>query len=168
MPYGSFWADKTDISKALGVSMISSSKKFAEGHRLRHQIYDNYKDTSVDMFGTITGKRIASKNDGLNDYMFSIAVENSIQDGYWTEKILDCFATKTVPIYWGSKTVGDYFNKDGILFFNNLNELGEIIKSCTEEKYQSMLSAIEDNFKAVDRFKVPEMFIEDNYPYLLS
>ena len=167
MPYGSYWAEKTNIPKILKISMISSSKNFAKGHQLRHDIHNAYKGR-VDMFGSITGKRIDSKNIGLDNYMFSIAVENSIQDGYWTEKILDCFATKTIPIYWGSKTVCDFFNKDGIMFFNSLDELDEIIKACTEETYQSMLSAVEDNFERVSRFRIPEMFLEDNYNYLLA
>lgn len=167
MPYGSYWVEKTDTCKMLKTSMISSSKNFAPGHQLRHQIYNTYRD-EIDMFGSITGKRIASKNEGLDNYMFSIAVENSIQDGYWTEKILDCFATKTIPIYWGSKTVCSFFNKDGILFFDNRDELKNIIESCTEEMYQNMLDAVEDNFNRVSRFKIPEMFLEDTYNHLLT
>ena len=167
MPYGSFWVDKSNIPKTLKISMISSFKNFASGHQLRHQIYNTHKGV-IDMFGSITGDRISSKNIGLDNYMFSVAVENSIQSGYWTEKILDCFATKTIPIYWGSETISEYFNTDGVLFFNSLEELNEIIKSCTEETYRSMLSAVEDNFKRVSRFNIPEMFIEDNYEDLLS
>jgi predicted nucleic acid-binding Zn ribbon protein len=55
-------------------------------------------------------KFIPNKLDGLKDYMFSIVVENSIYPKYYTEKITDCFATGTVPIYYGDKSIGEDFN----------------------------------------------------------
>ena len=50
--------------------------------------------------------------------MFSIAIENSRNGCYFTEKILDCFTTRTVPIYWGCPDIGDYFDMNVIITFN--------------------------------------------------
>ena len=47
--------------------------------------------------------------------MFSIAIENASYETYFTEKLLDCFATGTIPVYYGAPDIGDYFNKDGII-----------------------------------------------------
>ena len=46
--------------------------------------------------------------------MFSVCIENDVYDTYFTEKILDCFATGTIPIYKGTK------NKLVIQTFNQL------------------------------------------------
>jgi hypothetical protein len=71
--------------------MIASWKKDAPGHKIRHQIYDKYKlspPEEIEFFGTITGTYINSKCEGLDKFNFSIAVENCIQDGYFSEKLL--------------------------------------------------------------------------------
>jgi hypothetical protein len=46
----------------------------------------------------------------LNNYRFNICFENGSYPGYVTEKILNAFQVKTMPIYWGSPTVGRDFN----------------------------------------------------------
>ena len=46
----------------------------------------------------------------LNNYRFNICFENGSSTGYVTEKILNAFQVKTMPIYWGSPTVGRDFN----------------------------------------------------------
>ena len=47
--------------------------------------------------------------------MFHVALENVRQCNYFTEKLLDCFLTRTVPIYWGCPNIADYFDTDGML-----------------------------------------------------
>lgn len=134
-------------------SMIFSEKTMLEGHRLRHRIAKLIADNvnTVDMFGSGTGARLAKKSDALNRYMFSITVENSVDDFYITEKAFDCFATRTIPIYWGSNKIKtDFgFNPDGIITFNTLEELTTILANISSEFYNSRLSAIEENYQAV-------------------
>lgn len=43
-------------------------------------------------------------------YKFSIAFENTKLDGFFTEKILDPFYAKSIPIYWGSEEITKEFN----------------------------------------------------------
>ena len=169
-PYGTFWVSKLQGPiKHRDVSMIASYKNEAPGHKVRHQIYEKYKETSdIAMFGTITGAYITGKSEGLDRFNFSIAVENCIQDGYFSEKLLDCFATKTIPIYWGSKHVTDFFNPDGIIFFDTLEELEDILPTLTQEFYDSKHLAMMDNYKRVDEFYVPEYYMETRYPYLVK
>jgi hypothetical protein len=77
--------------------------------------------------------------------MFHIAVENSQNKNYFTEKIVDAFLTKTLPIYWGCPNIGEYFDDRGIILFNNENELIDIINSLTEEDYNNRKEYIEKN-----------------------
>lgn len=142
------------------VSMIYSDKTWLFGHRLRHIIakslipqigYDK-----VDFFGRGTDKPILLKSEGTNPYMFQIVTENAKRYNYFTDKIYDCFATGTVPIYWGAPNIGDHFNLDGILYFDHPNQLKEILFSLSEEKYNSMLPAIHENFKKVHYYFRPD------------
>ena len=55
------------------------------------------------------------KEDGLCDYMFSVAIENGEYETYFTEKILDCFATGTIPVYLRAPDIENHFNMDGII-----------------------------------------------------
>ena len=50
------------------------------------------------------------KLDFLNDYRFNICFENGSYPGYVTEKLFNALQVKTMPIYWGSPTVGRDFN----------------------------------------------------------
>jgi len=46
----------------------------------------------------------------MNDYRFNICFENGSYPGYVTEKLFNALQVKTMPIYWGSNTVGRDFN----------------------------------------------------------
>lgn len=186
LPYiwGNCWVEgyvNQDIiqNKTKLVSTIASSKGWTVGHKLRHGIIkglDLQAREGVDVYGPdyIPHKKPfknvpwANKVTALQDYMFSITIENSQQDTYFTEKIIDCFATKTIPIYWGTKKIVDYFNEDGIIFFETVDELKDILDTLTEEKYISMISAVEDNYNRYKDYIIPEDFIYKKYQYLFK
>ena len=57
---------------------------------------------------------------------------------------------------------------NGILTFNTINDLENIFKTLTPEKYFSMQTAIENNFKLVEKYKIPEDYIFNTYPFLFT
>lgn len=128
------------------ISMISSGKTMCRGHQVRNAIANEVIERGLaDIYGRKYNP-IDRKEEGLNDYMFSVAMENMKYPTYFTEKIMDCFATGTVPIYWGSPDIGDYFNLDGIIVVESFDTLDEDFKQITPELYESMKDAIEDNY----------------------
>lgn len=152
---GGCWIDKPDIRlhrKTKSVSMVASNKKGTDGHKLRHVVKDRYSDI-IDIYGSIN-KPIKYKFDGLKDYAYSIAMENCQHDIYFSEKIIDCFMTGTVPIYWGSNDITSVFNQEGMFIFNNMNELEEIIKGLHEAKVSH--EVIEENFETAKDMSVTE------------
>ncbi len=50
--------------------------------------------------------------DFYSQYKFVICLENTKQETYITEKIINGFLAKTIPIYWGSNSITDYFNEE--------------------------------------------------------
>lgn len=164
IPHGGTWMRDEDIKlheKNKMVSCIFSWKNWNPYHRMRLRVYDRLKhDSIVDFFGTGCENPIDYKVDGLKDYMFSIVIENSIESDYFTEKILDCFLTGTIPIYVGSKTISEYFDKEGIIFFEGDEDLPSILNTIDENFYNSKLESIIKNFELAKKYMFPEKLIE--------
>jgi hypothetical protein len=97
-----------------------------------------------------------------------VVVENSRCDDYFTEKLIDCFATGTIPIYWGTSNLGSYFNMDGIITFSELGELDTIMANLSPELYTERLLAIQDNFNRHHQYRVPENWMFEHYPDLFK
>lgn len=55
----------------------------------------------------------------ISKYKFNIAFENTKDDYYHTEKILEPFIANTIPIYFGHETVFQFFNKDAFIYVKN-------------------------------------------------
>ena len=125
--------------------MISSNKRWVIGHDFRHQIIEKCRGR-FDLYGRGFND-IDRKETGLNNYAFSVAVENCKKDYYFTEKIIDCFRTKTIPIYWGCPSIGEFFDKRGIIQFDTIDEFENIINSLSYPKYYDVIDAVETNYK---------------------
>ena len=95
--------------------------------------------------------------------MFSIVIENFIDDLYFTEKILNCFATGTIPIYLGARNINSIFDKNGILQFSSLEEFNNIIDKLSENEYHSRIEAVKYNFNKCLEFKSIEDYIYEKY-----
>jgi len=155
VPAQGFWINEPKIyEKTKMISMISSNKAFTEGQKNRLQWVEKIGD-QVDLYGRGFNE-IATKEEGLCDYMFSVVIENGVYESYYTEKILDCFATGTIPVYLGSPDIADHFNKDGIIELTDEFEI-------SDEIYESKMDAIKDNLERVKQIEVLEDFIYTNY-----
>jgi hypothetical protein len=155
VPAQGVWIQNPAVyNKSKLVSFITSNKNITAGHKLRLQWLEYFKD-KVDVFGRGFNE-IEFKEIGLCDYMFSIVIESGLYDTYFTEKILDCFASGTIPIYLGTDKIKNYFNEDGII---------SLTKNLTlsEELYYSKITAVNDNFNKVQQYEILEDFIYLNY-----
>lgn len=149
---GSWIKEPMMCDKKKLVSMVTSNKTFTEQQKLRFDFANNHKD-KIDVYGRGFNE-IHNKEEGLCDYMFSVCIENATMDTYFTEKILDCFATGTIPIYKGSKKIIDYFDKDGILFLDEIN-----INDLSEDLYLSKIESVKKNLYLCKEFILPEDII---------
>ena len=149
--------DRKVHEKTKLVSMIASNKRMCEGHVRRLQFVDKFRD-KLDFYGRGFNE-ISCKEDGLKDYMFSVGIENAVYDTYFTEKLTDCFACGTIPIFYGCKGVTEYFNEDGIIFLDDNFDLSML----TKDLYYSRMDAIKDNFERSINFPVAEDYLYLNY-----
>lgn len=178
-PPSTTWINNFELNpdkKTKFMSMIASSKTETTGQKLREEIIQGIigeHHMHIDVFGRGRGKELDRKEDGLTPYMFSIVVENEKYDDYFTEKICDCFATGTIPIYYGTDHIGDYFDDHGIIPFENSQQLEAIIGRLrfdspknTINKYYGAMSR--NFFETVKSYKSSDDYIFTHYPFLFE
>jgi len=161
-PTGGCWIKPEDqqiYEKTKLLSTIASQKRITRGHLLRHQCIQKFR---IDVFGR-GYKPIPYKLEALKDHAFSLTIENTKKDYYFTEKLIDCFMTGTVPIYWGCPSIDKFFNIDGMIIFDNVTELSEIVENLSLKKYESMKDAIIENFEKAKEYLIAEDYIYKNY-----
>lgn len=73
------------------------------------------------------GGPIPEKRSFLAGHRFNIAFENSSHPGYVTEKLLEAFATDTVPIYWGHPDVTMDFNPEAFINCHDFPDLAAVV-----------------------------------------
>ncbi len=139
------------------VSMIASLKKYCSGHLYRHTIIEKYKN-QVDLFGTGLN-RIEHKEEGLNNYCFSIAMENDNYPNIFCEKITDCFATGAIPIFWGTPNIGEFFNEEGIIMLTDDFKIEDL----SVDLYESKMEAVLDNYERAINLPTSEDYMYENY-----
>ncbi len=91
----------------------------------------------------------------LFESMFHVAIENSVHDHYFTEKLVDCFRTYTVPIYFGTESVLDIFDPRGIIFVRNLEDVQKKLAALTPNDYWSRLEAMAKNRAISEEYMTP-------------
>lgn len=167
-PNGMCWIKVEDHNlypKSKTVNIFASGKNYAPGHKIRHKVIELLKDR-IDVFG-YGYNPVDYKIDGLKDYKYSITIENCIEDEYWTEKLIDNFVTGTIPIYFGPKYIGRFFNTNGVLFAQSIEEIIKQIDfiESNPDHYNSQVvqDAIRQNFESAKDFLVPENYIFEKY-----
>ncbi len=161
------WIQNRKIyKKTKHVSFIGSNKTMCKGHFYRQEMIQKYQD-KVDHYGRgFANKELpwmlegeSGKILGLKDYMFSFAMENTNHKFAFCEKTTDCFATGTIPIYWGGKGIIEYFDKDGIIFLEELESIDDL----TEELYNSKIKNIKNNFEKLNNLLSSEDYFYINH-----
>ena len=68
-----------------------------------------------------------AKWDYVSKHLFCVCYENESHPGYQTEKILDAFLARSIPIYWGSRTVTKEFNPKAFVNAHDFRSDAELI-----------------------------------------
>jgi len=154
--FGTCWVDDPSAcwsNKEDEVSFLTSDKLWTPGHKVRQAVYEYLKDkdeiNNFSIRSIRTPPRIDSKELIFKNAKFSIIIENEATPNWITEKLIDCFITKTVPIYWGAPNVGDYFDDKGIIPFSSLRDLERILNSLNtlpSDEYKELEEVIDKNY----------------------
>jgi hypothetical protein len=94
---------------------------------------------------------------------FSVAIENTVQRNYFTEKLLGCFETLTVPVYIGCPNISDYFDMRGMLIAKDVSDAIQVINTLTPETYLKMLPYLKKNKERVNYYVNLKKYYVSNF-----
>ena len=171
------------FDKTKNISMLTSNKKMVPDHVLRYEVakkiernfplIDVYRQvgSSIEDPIQLTTGGVSREVDRpvfplryLKDYRYTVVVENNRTRHYFTEKLINCFATGTIPIYRGAKSIGDFFDGAGIIRWSSPAKLmNRVLPSLDEGDYQSRLKAVRRNFELSSNFFSIEDYIVEHY-----
>ncbi|RTY92257.1 glycosyltransferase family 10 domain-containing protein [Flavobacterium sp. GT3R68] len=135
---------RDDIQKENKIVWVTSNQRTSKGHNVRMDFLDSIKELPfVDVYGRGINP-VDSKWDVLYQAKYAIAYENFQSDYYWTEKIMDCYLSYTMPLYFGCNSIDNFFPKDSYIQIDPKDKhadlfLKEIIAS---NKWEENLDAI--------------------------
>lgn len=168
--------------KQFSVSTVVGGKKHPamEGYNLRHEVWRNRDRIYIPKQFYLSGDTkhwhtfvpwtevsydnelvLGNSKEPLFDSMYHIAIENTAIKNYFSEKLLDCFQTKTVPVYYGCRNIDEFFNTAGMFRVWNVNEMVDVCNQLTPEVYERMKPAIEDNYVRAQAWNNPKQQVED-------
>ena len=110
--------------------IVMSNKRFCWGHAVRLDFIERFcrkYPNVLDIYGNGADQwcrqkgleshykgcspycKDDTKHRWISSYNYSLAFENGVLDGYFTEKWNDVVMAYTMPIYWGAPDIGKYF-----------------------------------------------------------
>lgn len=174
--YGTSWISPNNIDiskKQFKISSLSGSKRVGEsrGHVLRQVLYHHqhlFQDIPFTWYRSkaqiphlidygnnpFISSTLSGKTELFDEFQFSLVIENSKEINYFTEKIMDCLLTKTIPLYWGCPNIAEYFDTTGwiILETESVEELLEKCKILTPDYYNTYTNIIEKNYETAKQY----------------
>ena len=155
-------------NKKFQVSHLAGQLNKTYGHSLRHELLARQNEIKpTKAFHYTYGDRYnieearIGKVDVFSNSQFGVAIENTQHRGYFTEKILDLFLLKTIPIYWGCSNIGSFFDKTGILEVRNVDDIIYTLNQVDEHTYSGFEKVIEENYQRALKYVDYEQNIVD-------
>jgi hypothetical protein len=157
--FGTTWIrDYVFTDKEYSISALVGGKLMANGHYLRQEVLTHRHNIVTPRNFYISShyppkvdvselKILGNDKTPLFDSQFHICIENTKRLNWFTEKLIDCLVTKTIPIYWGCPNIGDWFDLDGIIIVNNLDDFINVCNSLNENTYNEKLEAVNKNYE---------------------
>lgn len=163
MLFGTSWIKNFECNdKKFQVSNITGHKNITDGHRLRQKIHYKQnniiipKDFYISKYGGVENVNnnniLGEEKEPLFDSQFHICIENSRQNNYFSEKLIDCVIKKSIPIYYGCPNISDFFNVDGMYIAKSFDDIIDVCNSLTENDYNNKKQFIEQNFTIAQKY----------------
>ena len=119
------------FNKAIGVDSYGKSCNNIKMNstRFTYTEKETYNDIAVNIY---------------SEYNFVLAIENTIKDMYFTEKLINPILANSIPIYYGTKDAFKIINKKRVIYFFDYKSIDDLIVhikllSQSEEAYNKIL-----------------------------
>lgn len=145
------------------VLTVVSKKGWTVGHKFRHEVV-TVLGNKMDVIGRKYEYFPPEKRaETYAPYMYQVVIHNNCEEDYWSDILIDCFATGTIPIVWEGHYLKKYFNMDGIFVFDTIEQLNVILDLICAFDYQSRKKVIKENFDiAFTKYRLVEDHLYEN------
>jgi hypothetical protein len=181
-PYGTTWIENFEFrEKEYCITSLIGNKNGCEGHLMRQMLPERLESVTsipINLFisannpGKKTYNMLSMKSGTLKNELFysqyHIAIENVFDTNWFTEKLIDCFQTKTIPIYVGCTNIGDFFDIRGIFHVKSIDELIHTCNEITPNTYKNMLKYVEHNYNESFKYSNYKKRLKDEINLLLK
>ncbi len=129
------------------LSVVCSAKQMAHtAHRARFTLIKNIAEAipECDWYGYGV-KPLTKKYEALDEYKYSLAIENHIAPGHWSEKIADVLLAEALPFYAGDPNLEKVLPPESFIRIpiDNPSEAIRIVKEAiANNEYEKRLPAI--------------------------
>jgi hypothetical protein len=175
--------------KHFSVSTVVGGKHDAKmpGYAVRHQLWHNRERIEIPRRFYLSGNEkywhtfvpwtevnyqgelvLGTSKEPLFDSMFHIAIENCSIQNYFSEKLLDCFQSRTFPIYYGCQNISDYFDPEGMIRVGSVEEIVEVCNQLTPDVYRRARRAMEYNYLLSKKWLDPKQQVEQAVKEVLN
>ena len=142
------------VSGFNGVPGYEDRRKFLEGLSKSNSHFDIYGRYSKTIYSLPAYRGYAaSKYQTLSQYRYNLAIENSVEDWYISEKIFDALLCGCMPIYYGSEKIFDLLPNEWFHYLPDLSP--KSIKLATNlsktDSYLSVAENREEIARAIDK-----------------
>lgn len=159
--FGGCWVSVPPKCKRFEISFLYSNgighENIFNGYQARRYIWSNKEKIILPKSFYTSVRRPPESIEDLRPYpfegkdkifesMFSFVVENEFINNYFTEKIVDCFATYTIPVYLGCPNITKFFASDGIIIAKKAEDLICIANNLNVNDYWSRLAVMRENY----------------------
>ena len=138
------WSEHRNYSKDFSYDMFVKSRKPTSKNIAAITFSSNYESRRIQIisaieqimpvhkFGKAYNNVVSSKHETSQEFAFQICNENDLYPNYVTEKLVDSWLSRNVPIWSGLDNSG-YFNPESIIDVTGLNsnEITEKISKIT-------------------------------------
>ena len=154
------------VPKTKLLSVISSKKTLTPLHRKRIEFVKLLKEEfgdKVDLFGRGFNE-FEDTWDVIAPYKYHIVIENSREENYFSEKLMNAYLAESYPIYYGCSNILDYYPSEAMtqIDIEKPEEAVQIIRKLLEddpyEKKYSVIKKAKD--LTLDKYNVFATMVE--------
>jgi hypothetical protein len=169
--FGYMWHSRPPMEITLKnklMSIIVSEKQFAPGHIYRHTLVKKIIELNlpIDIYGRGSNQykynRVIGKfndTEPYETYSFSICIENSVCNHYFSEKVITPLMYNCMPIYLGCKNLNNYLENVVILGGDIEKDIMVIMNILENPSMYYRKTYTDKNIKAVNLIQnLPNIF----------
>lgn len=143
------------IIKTKLLSSVTSSEYRLDGHikrieflkfiddKLNYHLYG--KSNNFNLKNYIGSLPYLHKDDGILPYKYTIACENNLRNGYFTEKIVDAILGECLCFYWGCPNLDEFIDSRAFIKIdvdNKEEALNIILNSIKQNEWENRINII--------------------------